>query len=219
MKPTILAVDASALEASVALVGAEDRLLGHWRQAAGERGTAAVAPAIQRLLGEAGLRVGDLGGVVVGTGPGSFTGLRSAIALVRALAHAAPLACVGVESFAMVARAALLGDGATASAAERVVVWLDARRAQAYRADYARSASGELETLAAPHLVPIEEVSALRGSDTQLVVRDAVPDAYHGAVLGRRRLAAGGEDPSTILPLYLKRSHAEIALEERRRKA
>ncbi|MGH7715610.1 MAG: tRNA (adenosine(37)-N6)-threonylcarbamoyltransferase complex dimerization subunit type 1 TsaB [Vulcanimicrobiaceae bacterium] len=45
------------------------------------------------------LRLGDLGGVAVGTGPGGFTGLRIAIAFAKSLAFSAKLPLAGVSSF------------------------------------------------------------------------------------------------------------------------
>lgn len=44
-------------------------------------------PAVQRLLSELDLRLADLGGVIVGTGPGAFTGLRVGLATAKTLAH------------------------------------------------------------------------------------------------------------------------------------
>jgi len=219
----ILAVDASTLRASAALLGPDDADWGRWLQPDGERGSASLAPAVEALLGARGLRADQLAGLVVGTGPGSYTGLRSGIAFVRALAFALELPLAGVNSFAMAAQAALLAE----PRAREVVVWLDARRGEAYRGDYARaddadaSAATLLVERAPPRLVRSDDVVALQNSPdaTRLIVREPLPDAYHGGVLGRRQLADGGQDPAVVLPLYLKRSHAEIALEERARKA
>ena len=70
--------------------------------------------------------------------------------------------------------------------------------------------------MGAPRLVPSSEVEALGDSTaSQIIVREPDPDGYDVAALGRRRLVAGGDAPATVLPLYLKRSHAELALEER----
>jgi tRNA threonylcarbamoyl adenosine modification protein YeaZ len=53
-----------------------------------ERGhAAALVPAIEGALSEAGARRSDIGGVVVGAGPGSFTGVRVAAATAKGLAH------------------------------------------------------------------------------------------------------------------------------------
>jgi tRNA threonylcarbamoyladenosine biosynthesis protein TsaB len=45
------------------------------------------------------LRLGDLGGIAVGTGPGGFTGLRITIAFAKSLAFSAKLPLTGVSSF------------------------------------------------------------------------------------------------------------------------
>jgi tRNA threonylcarbamoyl adenosine modification protein YeaZ len=210
----LLAVDASTLEASVALVAADGRLLGRWRQAPGERGTARLASATAELLDAAGVTVSGLSGLVVGTGPGSYTGLRAAIAFVRGLALPASLPLAGVASVAAAARAALLDDPGLAE----VVTVLDARRGECYRADYERDGDAT-RTKRAPCLVPATEIEALEreASQGRVVLREPAVDAGHLAALGRPRLAAGGDPPATVLPLYLKRSHAEIALEQRAR--
>ena len=45
------------------------------------------------------LRIADLGGIAVGTGPGGFTGLRITIAFAKSLAFGAKLPLTGVSSF------------------------------------------------------------------------------------------------------------------------
>jgi len=50
------------------------------------------------LLREAGVGPSDLGGVVVGTGPGSFTGLRMGLAAARGLAFALDVPVAGVST-------------------------------------------------------------------------------------------------------------------------
>lgn len=252
----VLALEASSLEPSVALLGPGGERLGSWRQPAGVRGTAGLAQAAGALLERHGVPAAALGGVCVGIGPGSYTGVRAAIALARGLVFAARRPLVGVPSVAAAA-AALLREHEDARC---VVVLLDARRGQLYRADYERGAAqagsrrgpasvgapaSSPDPASRPGAVPPGDVALVERAGPHLVATDAVtdvaletvapadgprvrregdlivvfeprPDAYDVGRLGCPRAAAGGDDPAIVLPLYLKRSHAEIALEERR---
>jgi tRNA threonylcarbamoyl adenosine modification protein YeaZ len=65
---------------------------------AGRTHGAQLLPAIGRLTGEANLRRSRIRGVIVGTGPGAFTGLRVGIATAKALAHELGVPIVGVST-------------------------------------------------------------------------------------------------------------------------
>jgi tRNA threonylcarbamoyladenosine biosynthesis protein TsaB len=201
----------------VALLGPSGEAWGQWLQPPGERGTALLAPAAAELLAARGLGVAALAGVVVGLGPGSYTGTRAAIALARGLVfvHDAPLA--GVPSVAAAARAEL----AARPELERVIVLVDARRGECYRADYARAPGSArapdgagLRELFPPRLVSGPEAEPLDGASIS-VLREPLPCAYDVGAVGMVRLASGGDPPSAVRPLYLKRSHAEIVFDER----
>ena len=66
-----LALEASTLRPSVALLGPGGERWGQWMQAQGQRGTAPLAPALADLLAARRLPASGLAGVVVGLGPGS----------------------------------------------------------------------------------------------------------------------------------------------------
>ena len=66
---------------------------------------------IEALLAEQGVARGAIGGLVVGTGPGAFTGLRVGIATVKGLAYALHLPVVGVPTGAALLRAAAASAG------------------------------------------------------------------------------------------------------------
>jgi tRNA threonylcarbamoyladenosine biosynthesis protein TsaB len=96
----VLSFDTATAEASVALLR-DGALLG-------ERGTraAALLAAADELLREAGAGPRDLDRLVVGIGPGSFTGLRVGLAAARGLALGRELPTAGVSSLAALAAAA-----------------------------------------------------------------------------------------------------------------
>ena len=89
----MLAVDCSTTTASIALAasgGIHTREIDHGRQAA------ELVPAIDALLKEHGVKYSELACLLTTLGPGSFTGLRVALATVHALslAHAIPTRAV-----------------------------------------------------------------------------------------------------------------------------
>lgn len=94
---------------------------------------------IQELLVETGRSFADLGAIVVGHGPGPFTGLRVGMATASAIGQALRIPVFGVSTLdAIAARHQALRDGSAsgASAAERLLVMTDARRREVYYATY-----------------------------------------------------------------------------------
>jgi len=91
---------------------------------------ASIQPLIERVLGEAGWSPPQLDRIAVGTGPGSFTGLRVGIALAQGIAEGLEIPLVGVGSLRAMAWAASRGDERT-----RVPV-IDARRGELFLAAY-----------------------------------------------------------------------------------
>jgi tRNA threonylcarbamoyl adenosine modification protein YeaZ len=65
---------------------------------AGYRHGETLLPSIGRFLGEQNIRRSRLTGIVVGTGPGAFTGLRVGIATAKGLAHGLGIPLVGVST-------------------------------------------------------------------------------------------------------------------------
>ena len=113
----LLAIDTSTAVAVVALGGSDGHLDGADGWAAGYRHGEDLLPRVRALLASHGVALADLGGVIVGTGPGAFTGLRVGIATAKGLAHALRLPIAGVPS-----GAALLAASAGAGTANPVLL-------------------------------------------------------------------------------------------------
>jgi tRNA threonylcarbamoyladenosine biosynthesis protein TsaB len=112
---------------------------------------ARLVPAIAEVLVECGIARGDLGGVVVGEGPGSFTGVRIAAATAKGLTHALRVPLWAISSLAAVALAA---DGPTI----RYAIF-DARQDRVYGACYGVASAG-VQTLVRPHAAGLGDLLA-----------------------------------------------------------
>uniref|UniRef100_UPI000DF766C3 tRNA (adenosine(37)-N6)-threonylcarbamoyltransferase complex dimerization subunit type 1 TsaB n=1 Tax=Desertihabitans aurantiacus TaxID=2282477 RepID=UPI000DF766C3 len=112
-----------------------------------------LTPLVQALLAEAGAGWDDLTRVVVGVGPGPFTGLRVGIASAEVLALALGLPCTGVCSLDVLALQAVRAGAVTGD----FVVVTDARRREVYRATYAADGT----RTSGPEVGPAEQVPAL----------------------------------------------------------
>ena len=123
----ILALDASAAACSVA-IRADGRSLA-WRDAPMARGHAeTLMPLVMAVMAEAGLAFDALGKIAVGVGPGSFTGIRIALAAARGIALAADRPVIGIDSFNAIAAAI----APTALAGRSLLVVVDSKRAELF---------------------------------------------------------------------------------------
>ncbi len=92
----LLTLDAAGDGCSAGVV--RDGVLLAERRHAGGRGSSAILPYLaDAVLREAGVKAGELSGVAVTVGPGSFTGVRAALALAHGVALGAGLPIWGVR--------------------------------------------------------------------------------------------------------------------------
>ena len=145
----MLALDTSTPQGSVG-IGREGRVLAESVLSVRATHSEVVLPEIDRLLRECGCEPSDLQAVVVGGGPGSFTGVRIAAALAKGMCHAGGLDLFSFSSLAAVA----VGAGCS----RPVCAMFDARRGQVYAAGY-RVGEG-IEELFPPWAAPVEDVLA-----------------------------------------------------------
>ena len=156
-----------------------------------------LTPLIADAMLEAGIGRADVSDVVVGTGPGPFTGLRVGLVTARTLALAWGVPLMGVCSLDAIG--ALYGD---------VVAVSDARRREVYWARYADGVRVEGPAVDAPAAVIAEGIQVIgRGAALYPEVFGEVVSADPDPLwLARRALAmrAAGED-TAVTPLYLRR--------------
>jgi tRNA threonylcarbamoyladenosine biosynthesis protein TsaB len=147
-----LALETSTRLGSLA-IGDDSGLIGECTLSVRATHSETVLPEAVRLLARAGCGVEDLTAVVVGAGPGSFTGVRIAASLAKGLCFARELPLMAFSSLAAVA---------ASSGANRVCAAFDARRDEVYAAAF------EFEKLPRPEWGPavlsidrlLEEISA-----------------------------------------------------------
>jgi len=182
-------------------------------------------PMLTTFLAQQGSMLADLRGIVVGTGPGAFTGLRVGLATAKGLAHGLGLPIVGVST----AEALLAAARASADAADADAGDADAGDADAGDSDAATSLllllpAGPNDRVAVrsgrlPELLPGGEEPTIDPRDRIVAVDlegrapvdavargDAARDGLGRALfrLGAARLAAGEpDDLAGLVPEYV----------------
>lgn len=228
----LLAIDSSA-GASTAVVH-DGEVLASWRTDATTTHAEVLAPAVGEVMGHAGVLGSQLHAVVVGIGPGPFTGLRVGLVLAHSLAEAwrAPLhGMCSLDSVALRAVSHGLSQGA------EFLVVADARRREVYWARYRVGGAGgsevgggqvgaerpqrAAELVEGPQVGPAADLPALGavGIGADLYSEDLALPA--GAPAEASRWTADAAELALIadarpqtrrepLPLYLRESDAKI---------
>ncbi|MBW8487427.1 tRNA (adenosine(37)-N6)-threonylcarbamoyltransferase complex dimerization subunit type 1 TsaB [Actinomadura parmotrematis] len=180
----VLAFDTATAAVTVALYewtpGEGVRCRGAVEEARTRKHTELLVPAVAGVLADAGAVPGDLSALVVGTGPGPYTGLRVGLATARAMGDALRVPVHGVCSLDVIAWA----SGRDAPFA----VATDARRKEVY---WARYASAAVRT-AGPAVGPPADVRA--------GVPDGLPVIGEGAALYPEVLGGTGDGFAPLLP-------------------
>jgi tRNA threonylcarbamoyladenosine biosynthesis protein TsaB len=231
----VLGIDTSTPRTSVA-IGTGTELLA----AMSIGGTArreSVTPALDQLLRWTGLDVSRIGGVAVGIGPGLFTGLRVGVETAKTLAQVLAVPILGISSLDALA----LGVRHTQ---KRIVSVIDARRGEVFFSAY-RSVHGgvvretEYAVARPDHLVAEFEADAgevlcvgngailyrreIEGLGSRVEFASAAvshPDAASLVELAVPRFLREEFDRVfDVVPLYLRKSDAEIAWDQRARGA
>jgi tRNA threonylcarbamoyladenosine biosynthesis protein TsaB len=225
-----LALDTSGPTGSVAVLrdgdgpdGGAGTVLASETIGEGMRHGVDLFPAMERALRGASVAPRDVGLVAVGTGPGSYTGLRVGITAARAFAYAAGAKLLGVPSCDAWAAATLVEPGDD----RMLAVVLDARVKAVYLALY-RSDGRAWVRHDGPELLQPGDAAARLPRRVRLVgdgvapyaeafagrAADGTPDHADAIQVARLALLRDGRGErdaiEQVVPLYLRRTDAEI---------
>ncbi|MCK4852569.1 MAG: tRNA (adenosine(37)-N6)-threonylcarbamoyltransferase complex dimerization subunit type 1 TsaB, partial [Candidatus Omnitrophica bacterium] len=224
----ILAFDTSTRFLSIALLE-DNEMVAEFHEEAGMRHSEILIPRINDTLEKAGWRIREIGLICAGTGPGSFTGLRIAVATVKGMAAVFPdKQGIGIPS--MDAMVMNLPAGRAP-----VAPLLDARKGKVYSCVY--ELSGDEPVRVTDYLlIAVEELlGSLSGEviffgDAVARYREALdkhplarytedvdwyPRAVHIGRLGFRRSIAGTDTPESLEPMYLHAKECNITKRKR----
>src|SRR5438128_10558580 len=226
-----LAIDTATEIASVAAGQPPAAQSGAHVQGA-RRHAAEIIRLVDFALSRLGVRPADLAGIVVGDGPGSFTGLRIGWAAAKGLAQEAGLELRAIPSLMAAAAGAALKLGA-----EPVAACFDALRGQVYGAVYAFHPD-RVATLVPPAVFTIAQLERVAPTRPRLAVGDGAmryaeevsrwtgadpvpPESLPPAatlllsLLPRAGAARAIADPDTAQPVYGRPAEAQAKWEAR----
>jgi len=171
---TTLAFDSATPRPSLAVVDG-DRTLAELNLGAADGGGRRVLEAVHEALAAAEQQIEDVDRLVVGVGPGGFTGIRIGIATALGLGQALGAPVVGASSLEALA----LGIGRAAPGATIVATAIDARRGEVFGAVY-RLTDGWKE-LVAPRAADPKDFAGIVagcGSEVEIAVGGSGVAAY-----------------------------------------
>ncbi|MBU9763838.1 tRNA (adenosine(37)-N6)-threonylcarbamoyltransferase complex dimerization subunit type 1 TsaB [Mycobacterium sp. TNTM28] len=159
-----------------------------------------LTPNVLGAVSDAGLTVADLDAVVVGCGPGPFTGLRVGMASAAAFGHALGVPVHGVCSL----------DAIGIHTDDDVLVVTDARRREVYWARYRDGVRIDGPAVNAPADVALDSSTAVAGSPEHAALFAlARLDVAYPTPDGLVRAVGDWGDPQPLVPLYLRRPDAK----------
>jgi tRNA threonylcarbamoyladenosine biosynthesis protein TsaB len=236
----VLAFDTSTELMAVAVAGPRGPLTA--LSAGGSAASATLLPQVHALMQQAGLHMGDLQAIAFGSGPGAFTGLRTACAVAQGLGLGLGLPLLPIDSLLLLAedaRQQSLAAGFNAHRPLTVGVAMDARMDEIYAGRYRwlpdAGLSGQWQVLDAPALYTLPalnqawaalKMDALAGSALEvfgprLTLAKAAQhwpqEQDRAGALLRLALQAHdsgeGVDAALALPLYLRDKVAQTTAE------
>ena len=198
---TILALEFSSERRSVALAR-DGQLLAEAAQQTQSRATDALG-LIEKVLADAGISREAVEIIAVGLGPGSYTGIRAAIAVAQGWQLARDIKLLGIGS-----ADALAGQAQAGKIFGRVNVAIDAQRNEFYLATWEISEKSRV-AVAPLKIVTAAEMASRRAAG-EIFVGPEQAIAFFPSAAMIARLAAGRTDFSAgeqLEPVYLRETN------------
>lgn len=165
MSMKVLSLDSSAQSASVCIYDLDnDKLIGEFYINTNLTHSQTLVPMIDALLSSTKLELSDIDVFAVNVGPGSFTGIRIGVSVIKGMAMALDKPCVGISTLESMAYNYIEADNVV------VCSCMDARRNQVYNALFS-VAYGEVTRLCSDRAVSVEELlSELSDFDVPVIL-------------------------------------------------
>ena len=208
-----LALDASTYRGTVAVLE-ESRVLVETSAPMRGRDAEHLMPAVIQALANAGAGMQDVGRVVCGDGPGSFTSLRIAASIAKGIAVGRSVPLFAVSSLGLIV-AGNVSDGPRG--ARRYLAVQDAMRGESYVAEYEHEA-GVVRSVGGHALLPTSQVLAHAETMAARPVGPDTADPWHPhargvALMLAGILAAGPVDLAAWEPTYGRLAEAQVKWE------
>lgn len=215
----ILAIDSATRWAGLALYDGTAVIAEYgWR--CHNNHTIELTPAIADMCQRTGIFLGDLKGIAVAVGPGSYTGLRVGLALAKGLALANKTPLVGIPTLDIVAAAIqhsadqllVVAAAGRSRVCAAVYEWQPRGGWQARRPPVIESWENILAGLSKPTLfageIEPEAVRQIRAASRDFTIAPPALSTRRAgflAELGWQRLRKGqADDPGKLAPIYLR---------------
>lgn len=200
----VLGLDTTGKDCSAALVS-HHGLLAYSRKTIGRGHAEQLGPQVQDIFTQASIKPGQIDRIAVCSGPGSFTGLRVALAFAKGLALPHNIPVLGMSGLYVRAMSAKPSSDGEIMAAQ------DVRRKEIFWQIFEKG-----QATAAPKLSPLIDVQSaltddmgVTGSAAEMLGRDATEDYIDPAILAWLAMDANPADhPPT--PLYHRPPDAKL---------
>ena len=204
MSGLVLAIDTSTRAVTAGVV-ADDGLLAERVSIDARAHAERITPNVLAAIADSGRSMADLDAVVVGCGPGPFTGLRVGMATASAYGHALGIPVHGVCSL----------DAIGGQTTGEVLVVTDARRREIYWARYRDGVRVDGPAVSAPADVDPGPAQSVAGSpDHAMLFGLPCVEPLHPNSVGLvASVADWSQPPPGLVPLYLRRPDAKTIAE------